>query len=209
MHLVYKLILYFRCHVTISALMLTIWIRMLHLLLLCGFYCVIIFDIHIIWTSCILAPINWYSIVCCRCSSTFSLSLRSSSFIKRSEFVTPISSSRSHFFMLIWIGCKLIEILIINVLLIWRIARSPIIIKSWWCWTPCSITFVSVVCFVLKIHWIMCLIVQKSLSLEEILSPLESTLLLHLLERVLIALQNVTCLIVKQTFRVVVIVVLI
>ena len=38
----------------------------------------------------------------------------------------------------------------------------------------------------------MSLIIQKSLSLKEVLSPLEGTLLLHLLERILITLQNVT-----------------
>tara|TARA_B110000285_G_C15099316_1_gene604023 strand:- start:863 stop:1030 length:168 start_codon:yes stop_codon:yes gene_type:complete len=38
----------------------------------------------------------------------------------------------------------------------------------------------------------VCLIIQKTLSLEEILSPLERTLLLHLLKRILIILQNIT-----------------
>jgi hypothetical protein len=38
----------------------------------------------------------------------------------------------------------------------------------------------------------VCLVVQKSLSLKEILSSLKSALLLHLLERILIALQNIT-----------------
>lgn len=38
----------------------------------------------------------------------------------------------------------------------------------------------------------MSLIIQKSLPLKEVLSPLESALLLHLLERILIALQNIT-----------------
>jgi len=38
----------------------------------------------------------------------------------------------------------------------------------------------------------MSLVIQKSLSLKEVLSPLEGTLLLHLLERILITLQNIT-----------------
>ena len=38
----------------------------------------------------------------------------------------------------------------------------------------------------------MSLIIQESLSLKEVLSPLEGTLLLHLLERILITLQNIT-----------------
>jgi len=38
----------------------------------------------------------------------------------------------------------------------------------------------------------MSLIIQKPLSLKEVLSPLEGTLLLHLLEGILIALQNIT-----------------
>jgi len=38
----------------------------------------------------------------------------------------------------------------------------------------------------------MSLIIQKSLSLKEVLSPLEGALLLHLLEGILIILQNIT-----------------
>ena len=38
----------------------------------------------------------------------------------------------------------------------------------------------------------MSLIIQKPLSLKEVLSPLKGTLLLHLLKRILIALQNIT-----------------
>ena len=38
----------------------------------------------------------------------------------------------------------------------------------------------------------MRLVIQKPLSLKEVLSPLKGTLLLHLLERILIALQNIT-----------------
>ena len=37
----------------------------------------------------------------------------------------------------------------------------------------------------------MSLVIQKSLSLKEVLSPLEGTLLLHLLKRILITLQNI------------------
>lgn len=43
---------------------------------------------------------------------------------------------------------------------------------------------------VLEIHWIVSLVIQEPLSLEEILAPLESTLLLHLLEAVLVRLQD-------------------
>lgn len=46
--------------------------------------------------------------------------------------------------------------------------------------------------FILKVHRIMGLVIQKSLPFEESLPPLEGTLLLHLLERILIALQNIT-----------------
>lgn len=47
--------------------------------------------------------------------------------------------------------------------------------------------------FVLKVHRVMGLVIQKSLPFKEGLPPLEGTLLLHLLEGILIALQNITC----------------
>lgn len=45
--------------------------------------------------------------------------------------------------------------------------------------------------FVLEIHGVMSLVVKESFPLKEVLSPLEGTLLLHLLETVFIRLQNV------------------
>ena len=44
--------------------------------------------------------------------------------------------------------------------------------------------------FVLEVHWVVCLVIEEPLSLEEVLAPLECALLLHLLETVLIMLED-------------------
>jgi hypothetical protein len=54
----------------------------------------------------------------------------------------------------------------------------------------------------------MSLIIQKSLSLKEILPPLKSALLLHLLERILIILQNITSSILRKTLSAILVVVI-
>jgi len=51
---------------------------------------------------------------------------------------------------------------------------------------------------ILEVHGVMCLIVQESLAFEKVLSPLEGTLLLHLLETVLIILQDLASILVRE-----------
>ena len=83
-HLVYELILIIGRFIIISAaLMLTIGVGVLHLLLLCRVYCVIIFNVHIIGPSLVLATVDWYPVVRCRGCRALGSSLRSASFVKR------------------------------------------------------------------------------------------------------------------------------
>jgi hypothetical protein len=89
----------------------------------------------------------------------------------------------------VWICGKRIQIIVIYIF-IWRITGTTVIYQSRRSRFSASVTFIA--SFILKVHWVVCLVIQKTLSLEEILSPLESALLLHLLKRILIILQNIT-----------------
>ena len=99
----------------------------------------------------------------------------------------------------------IIEVL---VLLLWRMTWcsvsytiiSVVLVRRWW---RCRVsTFTSrSISEILEITWIVGLVVQESLSFKEVFPPLECTLLLHLLERILIVLKNISCVFVHVFYR--------
>lgn len=93
------------------------------------------------------------------------------------------------------------EVLLVHILLLaialslstnskrWSIVSHIIVVllirlTGWWgiVW----LLRVFIVCLILEIHWVMCLIIQKSFAFKEVLATIESWLLLHLLKSILI-----------------------
>jgi len=61
-------------------------------------------------------------------------------------------------------------------------------------WRATGSSYILIVIFaigrsILEVHWVMCLVVQESLALKEVLASLKGALLLHLLEAILVVLQ--------------------
>jgi len=123
----------------------------------------------IVIASLLAATVDGHSIVCCACS---------------------------------WMASSLIGLIVVLVAVKWRwlalvllliLVRISILQRRmrWSSVAAVDNIIVRLNWFILKVHGIVCLIVQESLPLKKILASLECTLLLHLLKAILVWLQDV------------------
>ena len=162
---------------------------------------VVVFNIHLsilLTSSLVFIIVDRHPVMSCRCCCSFVSWLH----FKWSKLTLFLSSTCNYFFyfssiLIRWL-IKFLYIIKILVLLLWRMTWCSIsntilwiltisVDRRWRSRTSTTITSRSI-CEILEITWVMSLIIKESLPFKEVLSSLKSTLLLHLLERILVIL---------------------